>query len=113
MSGFDDFFMTRAIANLFGFKGLERDVFFALNYLNHQKKKPVRKVSSVPKAAPEPKPEPVVEKKKEPDLIIRCTKDTYIKSIQCAADYLFSEENIRQDKSVNIEVYKNVKIIEE
>lgn len=111
MSGFDDFFMTRAIANFFGFKGLERDVFFALNYLNHQKKKPVRTVSSEPKVVQAPKP--IIEAKKEPDLIIQCTKETFIKSFEVAADYLFSPENIGKNKTARIEMYKKVIVEEE
>lgn len=101
MSWFGDFFMTRAIANAFGFKGLERDVFFSLNYLNHQKKPKKRIVNKKCEIK-----ESTDEKEYEPDLVVQCTNDTFIESIKCVSNYLSEKDN--HYKTARIEVYKKV-----
>ena len=107
MSWFSDFFMTRAIANMLGFKGLERDVFFALNYLTHQQKKRPSSYVSRKKIVCDDEEK---AEQSEPDLIVQCTKETYVKSIKYVANYL--SENDNRGKTARIEIYKTVKLEE-
>lgn len=94
MSRFGNFFLTRALANAFGFKGLERDVFFALNYLNQNGSKTRSKRKTI------------VEQK-APDLIINCTENTFPKSIGYAFDYFKQKEN--RNNTICVKVYKSKK----
>lgn len=109
MGWFSDFFMTRALANMFGFKGIERDVFFALNYLNHQKT-PIKRKKTVINRNSEKKEKSEEENKSEynyePDLIVQCTHETFPQSIKCVSDYLSQKEN--RSKTARIEIYKKV-----
>lgn len=59
----DNFFTTRVLANLFGMKGMERDIFFALSYTDAFRRKRNERVDKKPT-------------KQKPLPIIKCTGES-------------------------------------